>query len=101
VRERKSLTLMEAIRKMTLLPAERLERWAPAFRRKGRIQVGADADLAIFDAATVIDRATYQTPALPSEGFRHVLVNGIPVVENGELVPGVLPGRPARGPIRH
>jgi N-acyl-D-aspartate/D-glutamate deacylase len=101
VRERKALTLMEAIRKMTLLPAERLERWAPAFRRKGRIQVGADADLAIFDAATVIDRATYQAPALPSEGFRHVLVNGIPVVENGALVPGVLPGRPQRGPIRH
>ncbi len=100
VRERKTLTLMEAIRKMTLLPAQRLERWAPAFRNKGRIRIGADADLAVFDPATVTDRATYQEPARPSEGFRHVIVNGVPVVRAGELVEGVFPGRPARAPIR-
>lgn len=96
VRERGNLSLMEAIRKMSLIPAERLETWAPAFRDKGRIRVGADADLAIFDPATVEDRATYAEPALPAVGFRHVLVNGVPVVQDGAVVEGVLPGRAAR-----
>src|SRR5579862_2071077 len=100
VREQKLLTLMEALRKMSLGPAQRLEHQAPMFRKKGRVQVGADADLAVFDAATVIDRSTYENPTLPSEGFAYVLVGGVPVVRAGRLVPGVMPGRPARGPIR-
>ncbi|HET9516014.1 MAG TPA: amidohydrolase family protein [Gemmatimonadales bacterium] len=93
VREKQAISLMDAIRKMALLPAQRLEQWAPVFAAKGRIKPGADADLAIFDPATVIDRATYQQPALPSEGFRHVLVNGVSVVKDGALVTGVFPGR--------
>lgn len=100
VREQKVLPLMEAIRKMSLGPAQRLEHQAPMFRRKGRVQAGADADLAIFDPATVIDRSTYDDPTRPSQGFAWVLVNGVPVVKDGVVQPGVMPGRPARGPIR-
>ncbi len=100
VRETGQLSLKEAIRKLALMPAQRLERIAPMFRNKGRIKVGADADITIFDPATVADRSTYQQPALPSVGFRHVLVNGVPVVADGVLKEGVYPGRGARGPIR-
>jgi N-acyl-D-aspartate/D-glutamate deacylase len=100
VRETHQLTLMQAITKMTLMPARRLEGIAPAFRQKGRLRVGADADIAIFDAATVIDRSTFAKPALPAEGFRHVLVNGVRVVADGRLVDGVYPGRGARGPVQ-
>jgi N-acyl-D-aspartate/D-glutamate deacylase len=100
VRETGQLRLVEAIRKLALMPAQRLERVAPMFRNKGRIKVGADADITVFDPATVADRATYQQPALPSVGFRHVLVNGVPVVADGVLKDGSFPGRAARGPIR-
>lgn len=100
VREQKALTLNEAIRKMALMPALRLEKLAPMFRNKGRIKVGADADLAVFDPNTVIDRSTYQAPATPAEGFKFVLVNGVPVVRHGSLVSGVFPGRAARAPVR-
>ncbi|TVR56198.1 MAG: hypothetical protein EA421_04275 [Gemmatimonadales bacterium] len=62
--------------------------------------MGADADLAIFDPATVEDRATYADPGLPAVGFHHVLVNGVPVVQDGAVVEGVLPGRAARAPVR-
>lgn len=92
VREQRALTLLEAVRKMTLMPARRLEGAAASARRKGRVQVGADGDLAIFDPATVSDRATYATPTEPSVGFRYVLVNGILVVRDGRLLeatPGV------------
>jgi N-acyl-D-aspartate/D-glutamate deacylase len=100
VREQKALTLMDAIRKATLMPAQRLERLAPVFKEKGRIKVGADADISVFDPATVIDHATYEKPAEYSSGFRYVLVNGVPVVKDGALVSGIFPGKPARAPIR-
>lgn len=96
VREEGALTLMQALRKMTLMPAQRLEAVVPAMRRKGRIQLGADADLTIFDSETVIDRATFAEPAVPSAGIPHVMVNGRFVVRDGELVQGVMPGRPIR-----
>jgi N-acyl-D-aspartate/D-glutamate deacylase len=96
VRETGQLRLIEAIRKLALMPAQRLERRAPAFRNKGRIKVGADADITVFDPSLVSDRSTYQQPALPSIGFRHVLVNGVPVVVDGVIEDGSFPGRGAR-----
>jgi len=97
VRETHSLSLIDALRKMTLLPAQRLEARVPAMRRKGRLQAGADADLTIFDAATVIDRSTYREPALAPIGIQHVLVGGVPVVRNGQLIEGT-PGQAVRAP---
>ena len=99
VREQKALSLMDAIRKMSLLPAQRLEKAVPSMLSKGRIKVGADADLTIFDAATVIDRATFDQPALYSEGIRHVLVGGVFVVRDEKIVEGAKPGKPVRRPI--
>jgi N-acyl-D-aspartate/D-glutamate deacylase len=99
VRDEKVLDLMTALRKMTLMPARRLEKRAPTFRNKGRIKVGADADITIFDPARVIDKATYDQPLQYSEGIAFVLVNGVPVVKDGQLVDGIFPGRPARAPI--
>ena len=96
VRERGSLTLMDAIRKMTLMPAMRLQDRVPAMRTKGRLRVGADADIAIFDAAQIIDRSTYREPGLPPAGMRHVIVNGVPVVANGQVVEGIAPGQAVR-----
>ncbi|MDJ0865571.1 MAG: amidohydrolase family protein [Myxococcota bacterium] len=93
VREAGLLDWSEALARMTRLPAQRLEGFAPAFARKGRVQVGADADLTVFDPATVIDRATYRNPYQPSAGIVHVVVAGTPVVRDGALVEGVHPGR--------
>jgi N-acyl-D-aspartate/D-glutamate deacylase len=91
VRDQHVLPLMEAIRKMTILPAQRL-----GIGNKGKIAVGADADITIFDAGKVIDRATFDKPAQYSEGIPYVLVNGVTVVDRGELVANVSPGRPVR-----
>jgi len=96
VREEQWLPLPEAIRKMTLLPAKRLESWVPQMKKKGRLKVGADADITIFDPSQVIDRATYEKPDQASTGFVHVLVNGTPVVRNSALVAGATPGRAIR-----
>jgi N-acyl-D-aspartate/D-glutamate deacylase len=96
VREEKVLDLMTALGKISLIVAQRLEPFVPAMRQKGRIQVGADADLTVFDAARVIDRATYEKPAQFSEGIRHVIVGGTFVVRDEALVPNVTPGRPIR-----
>jgi N-acyl-D-aspartate/D-glutamate deacylase len=99
VREEKALDLTTALRKMTLMPAQRLEKRAPAFKDKGRIRVGADADITIFDPARVIDKATFDEPLQYSEGIPFVLVNGLAVVRDGQLVESVRPGRAARAPI--
>ena len=99
VREEKALDLTTALRKMTLMPAQRLEKRAPAFKDKGRIRIGADADITIFDPARVIDKATFDEPLQYSEGIPFVLVNGVAVVRDGQLVEGVRPGRAARALI--
>ena len=96
VRETKQISLVDAIRKLTLMPAQRLEQLAPVFRNKGRLKVGADADITVFDPVTVTDRSTYQQPALPSVGFEHVLVNGVPVWRDGAPT-NAMPGRALRG----
>ena len=93
VREEGVLTLMEALRKMTIEPARRLAGYVPAMKTKGHLSVGADADITILDPEIVIDRSTYTHPTLPSEGILFVLVNGVLVVEDGELVPDARPGR--------
>ncbi len=98
-RETRALTLMQAVQKLSLLPARRLEERVPAMRNKGRVSVGADADLVIFNAATVRDRATYEQPDRPSEGIRDVLVSGVFVVRDGALKRGVLPGKAVRAPL--
>ena len=93
-REFGTVALVEAIRKMTLMPAERLESFVPAMRNKDRIRVGADADITVFDPALVTDRATYEESHRASDGIDYVLVAGRLVVRDGELVRGVYPGEP-------
>ena len=99
VREEKALDLMTALRKMTLMPAQRLQKRAPVFKNKGRIRVGADADITVFDPERIIDKATYEEPLQYSEGLQFVLVNGVAVLKDGRLVEGVFPGRAARAPL--
>ncbi len=99
VREEKALDLMTALRKMTLMPAQRLEKRAPVFKDKGRIRVGADADITVFDANRIIDKATYENPLQYSQGIQFVFVNGVAVVKDGQLVDAVFPGRAARAPV--
>ena len=98
VREKGTITLMDALRKMTLMPAQMLQRSTAAARQKGRLQEDADADIVVFDAATISDRSTFQKPMEPSVGVRYLLVGGTLVVDNAQLVPDVFPGRPLLGP---
>ena len=93
------MTLMDAIRKSSLMPAQRLEKRAPDFLRKGRLKVGADADICIFDPVRVVDNSTYSNPSATSTGFNYVLVNGVPLVTEGVIKDNMLPGKPARAPI--
>lgn len=97
VREERAMGLMDALQQMTLDPARRLERRTPAMAAKGRIRVGADADLTIFDPVTVIDRATYEDASIPSAGIPFVIVGGQVVVDGG-VVTGARPGRGIRAP---
>lgn len=93
VREEQVLDLPTALEKMTLLPARRLESVAPVFRRKGRLQEGADADITVFDPDGIIDRTTYRKPFQASEGVRYLLVNGRLVVREGVFLEDARPGR--------
>jgi N-acyl-D-aspartate/D-glutamate deacylase len=95
VRDEQALTLIDALRKMSLEPARRLEARVPAMSAKGRVRVGADADLTIFDPATVIDRSTYEDATVPSAGIPWVIVGGQVVVDSGRVT-AARPGRAVR-----
>ncbi len=96
VRERQALTLMQALAKMTIMPARRLEKSVPQMALKGRIKIGADADITIFDPQKVLDVATFEKPAQFSQGIMHVLVGGVAVVRDGRTVEKVFPGQAIR-----
>lgn len=100
VREDKVIDLHTAIEKMTLLPAKRLENIAPMMRFKGRIQVGADADITIFNPDTVIDQSTFEKGLAFSAGIEYVIVNGTIVLKNGKTVPNVFQGQPVYGKFK-
>lgn len=97
VRDERLLTLMEAVRKSSLMPAERLRERVPAMARKGRLQEGADADIVVFDPERFAERATFDS-STPSKGMRFVVVAGQVVVADGELLP-VAAGLPVRAPF--
>ncbi|MEO1091359.1 MAG: amidohydrolase family protein [Pseudomonadota bacterium] len=100
VREKNLMPLPLAVAKSSHFLARFMaECGVPQMATKGRIQVGADADLTIFDPSTIADRATREHGALPSAGIPHVIVNGTPVVRDGSLVEGVFPGRAIRRPV--
>ena len=90
------LGLTETLRRCSLLPARLLQDRIPDMRRKGRLQPGGDADIVVFDPATVSDQATYSASTRPSQGIKHVLVNGAFVVRDAQIVEDSLPGRPVR-----
>ncbi len=100
VRDLGTVTLMDALRKMSLMPAQRLEKATVAARRKGRLQEGADADVVVFDPITVTDHATYATPRAPSSGMQYVLVGGTVLVDHGQVIDGVYPGQAILGDQR-
>ena len=97
VRKKKLMTLMDALARMSLLPAKRMEQSDAQFRRKGRLSPGAEADLVVFDPERVADRATVEHPETPAEGIDWVLVNGVVVKSPAGLHRGAHPGRPLRG----
>ncbi len=99
VRERKLMSMQEALRKMTLMPAQTLEGFVPQMRKKGRLQEGMDADIVVFDPETISDVGTYEKPNQPAVGVQAVLVNGGFVVRDGELILDAPHGQPVRRPV--
>ncbi|WP_199711844.1 amidohydrolase family protein [Alginatibacterium sediminis] len=96
VRERGILEMSEAIRKMSLMPAQTIENFVPQMKKKGRIQAGMDADIVVFNPDTIADVGTYQDPNHPAVGVSWVLVNGAITVNDGQLDPQVSAGQPIR-----
>ncbi|MFW6035229.1 MAG: amidohydrolase family protein [Halothermotrichaceae bacterium] len=96
VREKQTITLMEAVKKMTLLPAQMLEEQVPALRKKARIQEGMDADIVIFDYDKIQDKADVLNSAQYTEGINYVLVNGTVVIDEDGIHKDVRPGKPVK-----
>ena len=94
------LSMQEALRKMTLMPAQTLEGFVPQMKKKGRLQVGMDADIVVFDPKTISDVGTYEKPNQPAVGVQSVLVNGKLVVASGNLILDAAAGRPIRRPVQ-
>jgi N-acyl-D-amino-acid deacylase len=92
VRDEKRMTLPEAVRRLTSFPASNL-----GLKDRGHLAPGMMADVAIFDPATIADKATFEQPQQFAVGMRHVMVNGQPVMLNGEMTKA-RPGRAVRGP---
>jgi N-acyl-D-aspartate/D-glutamate deacylase len=99
VRDEGVVTLMDALRRMTVEPARRLEKRTPAMTKKGRLRVGADADVTILNPVTVIDRATYENASIPSAGIPYVVIGGQVIVDRGEIT-SARPGRAIRAPVK-
>jgi len=97
VREKKVLTWMDALRKMTLMPAQVLESSTPAAHQKGRLQEGADADIVVFDPNTISDQSTFAKPMKPSVGVHELLVGGTVLNDDGKMIPNVYPGKAILG----
>ena len=97
VRERGLIDMQEALRKMTLMPAQTLEKFVPQMKKKGRMQEGMDADIVVFDPETIRDVGTYEKPNQPAEGVQTLLVNGELVIAEGKLLTDAAPGQPIRG----
>jgi len=96
VRERKLMTMQEALRKMCLMPAQTLEGFVPQMKKKGRFQKGMDADIVVFNPKTISDVGTYEKPNQPAVGVQSLLVNGTLVVADGKLITDAAPGQPIR-----
>ena len=100
VRERKVMSMHEALRKMCLMPAQTLEDFVPQMKKKGRLQKGMDADVVIFNPDTISDVGTYTEPNQPAVGVQTLLVNGSLVVGDGKLILDAAPGQPIRRPVK-
>lgn len=96
VRERKALSWPDAIAKVSYLPAKYLENAVPQMKKKGRLQAGTDADITVFDPATIAARATFAKPNQTSVGVKYLVVNGSLVIREGKLDAAVFPGKPVR-----
>jgi N-acyl-D-aspartate/D-glutamate deacylase len=94
VRSSRNLSVLEAVKKLSLMPAQRLEASTPEARLKGRLQAGADADIVVFDLDTIRDRATFRDANATSIGVRYLIVGGALVVDEGKVIAGAVPGRP-------
>lgn len=99
VRERGVISWMDAIRKASLNAALILGKSTPMMRKKGRIQVGTDADILVFDPKTVADLATFKEPCQTSAGIKHVLVNGSFLIRDEQLDTEAFPGKAVRRPV--
>ena len=90
------ISLSDALAKTSLIPTQILEEAVPQMKKKGRIQVGCDADVLVFDLESIEDKGTFVEPAQTASGQRHVLVNGVPVIEEGKRIGDARPGRSVR-----
>ena len=97
VRDLKVLSLSDALAKCTIIPAQRLDRRVPALARKGRMQMDADADITVFDPATIADASTVEKPAEFSRGVQYVFVNGSLTKDPSGVKREVRAGRPITG----